>query len=143
MSEKCSKPVGKGAVMFACGVEKDHDGPCAAVEIPSSEIARHKWEAEHPKTTSLKPEIVQSSVLPNGGFNSHEDRLTEARASLQGEFTSLPQAIQSWVNGAVAQLALVELWEAWKRASQAGAVELVLSSDEINLLIPEKLKLRT
>lgn len=143
MSEEiCGKPVGKGAVQFQCTVlGREHKGPCATQEVAPTIVARRKWLAEQEEQAPVKPDIVQSSTVERGNrFNSHEDRLTQAGDSLKGDVSSLPVAIQSWMMGASAQLALFQLWEAWKRASEAGEVVLVLTGDEISKLVPEKLR---
>lgn len=141
VAEKCGKLVGKGTIMYPCIVDgKDHDGPCAAREHASSMVARRSWVAQQQSDEApIQPDIVQSSQ--SNGFGSHADRLLQAGESLKGEFQSLPPAIQSWMMGASAQLALVQLWESWKRASEAGELFLVLTGDEINLLVPEKLRI--
>lgn len=135
MADACGKLVGAGAVQFRCREDQGHDGPCAATEIGPSVIAREKWLRTEGTDSTPPP---ASSPEPQDGsiFLSHEDRLTQAQRSLRAERSELPAVIQSWLTGAAAQLALIELW----RASQRADGPLVLTPEHVHRLVPEKLR---
>lgn len=158
MSEMCAKTVGKGIQGFLCREEPGHDGPCATVEVPASVIERRRWmaqvaeEAQKVKATReaeedeapIKPDIVQSSPMPvSNFFGSYEDRCAQAAVYLRAEMKDLPDAIRSWMIGASSQLALIEIWRAWKRVSEVGGTVLTLTEEDIHQLIPDKLRVDT
>ena len=137
----CGKPVGQGAVQYLCRLAPhEGQGPCVAPEVASSAVRRRQWEAE--QGVGVKPDIVQSSPMVDiHQFSSHADRLIQAGESLRGDLAHLPPVIQSWMMGASAQLALVQLWSVWLKTQALGGTSLVLSADDINALVPEKLRL--
>jgi hypothetical protein len=151
MSE-CTKLVGKGAVQYKCRLQ-EHEGPCACPEVPSSSVMRARWEAEQlalqpkakikaaDKVVAPAPEIVVTTTRPvDQAFMSQADRMAIAIESLRGDFGSLPLAVQSWIMGAAAQLALSQLWGAWTTVLASGGTALVLTEEDITALVPEKLR---
>lgn len=156
----CGKPVGKGTVQFRCTLSPhEGNGPCVAVEIPSSRVEREAWlreqiaagvetplPADHVPAVPPTPEAVQDGsissdsgeVYPQShGFVTHDARVAQAMQSMHVEYDGLPTALKSWTMGAVAQLALVDLWRVFQ-ASEHDTI--TLTREDLEALIPPKLR---
>lgn len=149
MGNQCKETVGMGAVGYLCRLEVGHlerDGsPHMAPEHGPSQIAYAKWErakkeaamekpAETPQETPEEapaPSAQDEAVSP---WRTDEERVAIAMVSLTKAFDELPKPVVSWVRGAQAQLALVELWEA------VADGPMVVDRDVLAGLIPDYLK---
>lgn len=162
---RCSQLVGTGVIQYPCIVDHEpHEGPCAAVEIPSSTVRRQQWLAKNKQATQPVPVIfpggngqqppqaaqspqVASSPVPApdaaSTFSDHDKRLSMAADSIAVDYDHLPVVIKSWMMGASAQFALVALWNAWAKAQAAGEQHLVLVQADIEALVPDKLRVIT
>ena len=168
MSE-CSKPVGKGSVMYKCRITPDgHDGPCAAPEMGRSIVERQAWIAQHPPEAQ-PPEVVgvetplmvietvdrveQNGVTPqspslvsgNGSapigavqLGSFGDFEISARNLMSRE--ELTPALNNWLTGTAAQIALNHLWRQATAAFDAGCVSITMTREELERFIPERLR---
>lgn len=157
MAEVCGEPVGLGAIQFRCRIEgKSHPGPCSTPEVGPSVVARERWLREQRQAASdaqsaaaepvkNEPEaaVAVAEAAPTStpqdasiSFSTNEQKLAQARASLQSE--ELPPVIHSWMLGGAAQISLVELWRAWVAS---GSDELVLTKEHVENLVPPKLRL--
>jgi|JI10StandDraft_1071094.scaffolds.fasta_scaffold00994_18 hypothetical protein len=136
----CNKPVGPGTVQYLCREEAMHDGPCACPEVAKSNIDRARWAAEQEAARPpAEQEMVPSRPMT---FRSFEDRVAIASQSLRAgnDIGDLPPAIQSWMMGSVSQLSLVELWDAWTSAMKQGELSLTLTGEQIESLVPPRLR---
>jgi hypothetical protein len=86
--------------------------------------------APAPEQTAFEPDEVPALRWAR----THDDRVALALMELAKPFDDLAPAVRSWVRGAQAQLALVELWEATK----GGPV--TLSREDLVGLVPEYLQ---
>lgn len=158
----CGKPVGRGAVQYRCTLPPhENNGPCVAVEIPSSRVAREAWQREQiaagidnpiPESlTASAPVVAPEPQLQDGsissttgevfpqshGFSDHESRVGQAMQSMHAEYEHLPTALKSWTMGAAAQLSLVDLWRVFKAS---GHDEILLTREDVEALVPPKLR---
>lgn len=136
----CSAIVGAGAMGWRCRLSDGHDGPHEAPEYPPSIVARKQWEAERDgKIEKVRdPSPVDLRPVEVGMFRSQADRLAAVNATLTVEYAALPVAIQTWINGASAQMALIELYQAWCRSADGS---LTLDRAAIEAIVPPKLQI--
>ena len=164
MSE-CSKTVGKGSIMYKCRVSPDgHEGPCAAPELGRSIVERQAWIAQHTpaavEADALQPlvetvdrierEVTQQSPSPspvsgNGAapigavqLGSFGDFEISARNLMNRE--ELTPALNNWLTGTAAQIALNHLWRQAHDAFEAGCVSITMTREELERFIPERLR---
>ena len=152
MANQCSEPVGTGAVNYLCRLPQGHveseGSPHMAPEHGPSMIAHAKWERQQKaiKEDAAEEALIDSPTppnpspstdvaeLPESPWRSHDDRVALAMVSLTKQFSELPPAVASWVRGAQAQLALIEMWEATKDGP------VVITRESLVDLIPEYLQ---
>lgn len=168
MPDTCKKLVGTGVIQYPC-ILPEHEGPCVAREIPASKVRREQWLRENiaagtVETPTPAPEVVyrpdqvqqpeatpeaaspemetSSTTTPSPQFNPSQHRIDLAQSSLRQPYDQLPTAIKSWVLGATAQLALIDLWKRWVALREAGQDEpgLVLTAEDIEALVPDALR---
>lgn len=104
MSE-CRKRVGKGVITYPCIVqipsgESEHDGPCAAHELPATIATRSRWESgadareflatvqSPPMTFAERHHIASPSPVPGSDLQPKEYR--EAHRPKVGDFGEQP-----------------------------------------------------
>ena len=162
MSE-CSNPVGKGSIMYKCRISpQGHDGPCAAPELGRTIVERQAWLAEHaavpesepiivettddigPQAPAQEPPIVTPQSPSNGApigairLGSFTDFEVSAKALMNRE--ELTPALNNWLTGTAAQIALNHLWRQASDAFEAGCVSITMTRDELERFIPERLR---
>ena len=167
MSE-CSNSVGKGTVMYKCRISPaGHDGPCAAPELGRSIVERQAWVAQQTAEPN-PPEVVgvetplmvieavdrierevttQSPSLVSGNgsapigavqLGSFGDFEISARNLMNRE--ELTPALNNWLTGTAAQIALNHLWRQANEAFDAGCVSITMTRAELERFIPERLR---
>lgn len=162
MSE-CSKTVGKGSIMYKCRITPDgHDGPCAAPELGRSIVERQAWIAQHTpaaveadalqsvvetvdrierEVTEQSPSLVSGNgAAPIGAvrLGSFTDFEVSARNLMNRE--ELTPALNNWLTGTAAQIALNHLWRQATDAFEAGCVSITMTREELERFIPERLR---
>lgn len=166
--DNCSKLVGPGSIQYRCTL-KPHEGPCVCNEIPSTRMVRENWlraqavtgvespppvpvaaaadPTPQPAPPTAPVETVAQDASISAGvpspptlFLSNEQRMAQALGSMQHDYDGLPLALKSWTQGAVAQLALVELWRVFQMAQSQGADSITLGLEDIESIIPAKLR---
>lgn len=145
-----------------------HEGPCACNEIPSTKTQRAAWlraqaaagvdappvpvpapapePAPAPVQQVPQPEMEASRPVTSGyvqtgpAFIAHEQRLELALQSMHRSYDDLPLALRSWAMGAVTQLALVDLWRVFTAIEAQGGDSITLRREDLEALIPPKLR---
>ena len=165
MSE-CSNSVGKGSIMYKCRISPaGHDGPCSAPELGRSVVERQAWLAEHASEATVvteptvPPDFIEtvaqierevtaqspSPVSGNGSapigavqLGSFGDFEISARNLMNRE--ELTPALNNWLTGTAAQIALNHLWRQATDAFEAGCVSITMTREELERFIPERLR---
>ena len=151
---ECSELVGNGTVSFKCRVPLEgggpHPGPHMAPEIGRTVIEREAWERRATKavvetTAQPDPEPAPVAAAQTGGntagitLGSFDDFEAAARRSMQSD-GDIPIALQVWLTGAAAKLALNNLWVRAEEAFSAGCVSITLTRHELERLVPKRLR---
>jgi hypothetical protein len=165
---ECSQAVGTGSIMYKCRVTPaGHDGPCAAPELGRTLIERQAWIAQQSTATGTQTpssviemaERIEREVAPvapapvatmavespspeapTGAvqLGSFSDFEMSARDLMTRE--ELTPALNNWLTGTAAQIALNHLWRQAQSAFDAGCTSITMSRQELEQFVPERLR---
>jgi hypothetical protein len=95
-------------------------------------------EPAQPEPQTDGQPVVQGTIasIKLGSFNDFE---AAARRAMQSQGT-LPQSLQSWMEGAACKIALNNIWLRASEAFDAGCSSITLTREELERLVPERLR---
>ena len=153
---KCRQPIESGGSILAwpCDVDEDHEGPCAAKELPRSMEARRIWEAARDEATiSVAPtlptspeqrinheSIGTSRVLPIEALGLEQDRIVTLRKMLGRLPEDLPRPAKEWMFNMMASVSLAALWDLSMVEFEKGALAVTITPEFLVRLIPPSLQ---
>jgi hypothetical protein len=149
---RCGQYVSGGIASYPCWEEANHEGPCAATEVPASQARRRQWlEEQAHMRASMMAHMPQSAVEPPSGpvagvpsppaalrpemLSDPLQRQQEILARLSSkDFRALPDWVKQGIIGSSAQVSLATLYHLAKQQFDAGATVVTLTPEFLDRL---------